>query len=86
MDERGALAGAAVFGRSLEGAQALLNIGSVDLGKVEVGKVGNELGDAAAGSVHFHRHADGVAVVFYAEDDRQLVVGRGVERFPKLAL
>ena len=73
-------------GRSLKGAQAGLGIGAVDLGKVEVGEVGHQAGDVAAGRVHLDRDADGVAVVFDAEDDGQLLVGGGVERLPELAL
>ncbi len=51
-----------------------------------MGEVGDELGDAAAGGVDLDGHADGVAVVFYAEDDGELLVGGGVERLPELAL
>ena len=79
-------AGAAVLRGSLKGAQADLRIGAVDLGKVEVGEVGHQLRDVSAGRVHFDRHADGVAVVFHAEDDRQLLIRGGVERLPELAL
>ncbi len=86
VDERGALAGAAVRGGGLEGAIAGFGVGAVDFGKVEVGEVGDEARDVAAGRVHFDGHADGVAVVFNAEDDGELLVGGGVERFPELAL
>ena len=79
-------AGAAVGRSSLKGAQAGLRIGAVHLGKVEVGEVGHQLGDVAARRVHLDRHADGVAVVFHAEDDGQLLVGGGVQRLPELAL
>ena len=61
----GPMAGAAVRGRLLKGAQAGHGIGAVDLGKVEVGEVGHQARDVAARRVHFHRNADGVAVVFH---------------------
>ncbi len=79
-------AGAAVRYRGLEGAQAGFGIGAIHLGKVEVGEVGHQPGDVSAGRVHLDRSADGVAVVFHAEDDGQLLVGGGVERLPELAL
>ena len=85
VDEGGALAGAAVAGRILEGAQAGLGVGAVDLLEMEVGEVGHQAGDVAAGRVHFDGNADGVAVVFNQEDDGQLLVGGGVEGFPELA-
>ena len=78
--------GAAVGCGGLKRTQAGYGIGTVDLSEVEVGEVGNEMGDIAARGVDFDRNADGVAVVFNAKNDGQLLVGGGVERFPKLAL
>src|SRR6185437_16004110 len=62
------------------------DIGSVNLGEVEVVEILDELRDAAAGRVDFHRNRDGIAVVFNNEDDGKLLVRGGVERFPELAL
>ena len=42
MHKGGPVAGAAVLRRGLESAQADLGIGSIDLRKMEVGKVGDE--------------------------------------------
>ncbi len=78
--------GAAVGRSSLESEQAGLGIGAVHLSKVEVGEVGHQLGDVSAGRVHFDRDADGVAVVFHTENDRELLVGSGIERLPELSL
>ena len=77
---------AAVCRRLLKGAQAGHGIVAVHLGKVEVGKVGHQPRDVSARRVHLDRNADGVAVVFDAEDHRQLLVRRGVHRLPELAL
>ena len=79
-------AGAAVGHGALKGLTTCLRIGAVHLGKVEVGEVGHQAGDVAAGRAHLDRSADGVAVVFDAENDGQLPVGGGVERLPELAL
>ncbi len=68
VDQGRSVAGAAVGHGGLEGVQAGHGIGAVDLGKVEVGEVGDQARDVAAGRVHFDRNADGVAVVF---DDRR---------------
>jgi hypothetical protein len=67
-------------------AKLASGIGAVDLGKVEVGEVGDQAADVAAGHADLDRSADGVAVVFHAEDDRQLAVGGGVHCLPELAL
>ena len=63
-------AGAAVGHGGLKGEEAGLGVGAVHFGKVEVGEVGHQAGDVAAGRTDFDRGADGVAVVFHAEDDR----------------
>jgi hypothetical protein len=79
VDKGRAEAGAAVGHGGLKGVEAGLGIGAVHLGKVEVGEVGHQAGDVAARRVHLDRSADGVAVVFHAEDDGELLVGGGVE-------
>ena len=86
VDKRRSASCAAVRRRLLKRAQAGHGIGAVHLGKVEVGEVGHQPRDVSARRVHFNRNADGVAVVFHAEDHRQLLVRRGVERLPELAL
>ena len=49
----------------------------------EIRKGTNQLRDAAAGGIYFHRNRDGVAVVLDQIDGRQLEVRGGVERFPE---
>jgi hypothetical protein len=58
----------------LKGQEAGLRIGTVHLGKIEVGKVGHQAGDIAAGHTHLDRRTDGVSVVLHAENYGQLLV------------
>src|SRR5271165_2228877 len=53
---------------------------------MEVGKVGDQPRDVSAGGVDLNRNRDGVTVVFDHEDDRELLVRGGVERFPEFSL
>ncbi len=77
---------AAVGHGALKGLITCLRIGAVHLCKVEVGEVGHQARDIAAGRAHLDRSADGVAVVFDTKNDRQLPVRGGIERLPELAL
>src|ERR1035437_5687656 len=86
VDERRAVAGAAILGSGLKRAEARLCVGAVDFRKVEVGKISYKARDVAAGGVYLYGNADGVAVIFHAEDDRQFPVGRGADRLPEFTL
>ncbi len=55
VDKRRPLARAAMRRGGLKGAQAGLRVGAVHLGKVEVGEVGHQPRDVAAGRVHLDR-------------------------------
>ena len=74
MHKRRPQAGAAMRHGALKSPQTGFWIGAVHLGEVKVGEVGHQPGNVAARRIHLDRHADGVAVVFHAEDDRQLLV------------
>ncbi len=54
--------------------------------KVEMGEVGEQVRDVAAGGVDFDGNGDGVAVVFDDEEDGELEVGGDADGFPELAL
>ena len=86
VNQRRSESGAAMRRRLLKCAQAHHRIVAVHLGKVEVGKVGHQPGDVSARRIHLNGNADGVAVVLHAEDHRQLLIRRGVDRLPELAL
>ena len=86
MNERRSTPRAAVLRRRLKGAQARLGIGAVNLGKMEIGKVGHQPRNVSARRIHFHGNADRVAVIFHHEDHRQLPIRRRIQRFPELAL
>ncbi len=84
--QRWTAARAAMRRRLPECAQAGHRIVAVDLRKKEVGEIGDQPRNVSARRVHFNGNADGVAVVFDHEDHGQLLIGRRVQRFPKLAL
>src|ERR1700680_1689069 len=58
-------------------------IAAVNLLDEKIGKSATELGNAAAGGVHFDRNRDGVAVVLDEIDDWQLQVRCSVQGFPE---
>ncbi len=60
VDERGPSPIAAVLHGFDHGLVAGDGVGAVDLGEVEVGEVGDQPGDVAAGGVGFNRGRDGV--------------------------
>ena len=78
--------GAAMLRGRLECAQARLGIGSVNLGKMEVGKIRHQPRNVAARRVHLDRHADRIAIVLDHEDHRQFLVRRRVQRLPEFPL
>ena len=86
MNQRGPQACTAVRRSLLKSAQANHGIIAVNLRKVEVGKVGDQPRDASSRRVYFDGDADGIPVVFDAENDRQLLVRRSVDRLPEFAL
>ncbi len=60
-------------------------IAAVHFLDIEVGEIGDQLGDRAAGSLDLDRHRDRVAVVLDQVQNGQLQVRGGVERLPELA-
>ena len=84
--ERRALAGANVVDGRLHRGVAGEHVGAIDFGEMEIGESLHQLADVAARRVDFHRHGDGVLVVFDHEQHRQLEVRGGVQRLPELAL
>ena len=86
VNERWAVAVAAVLGGSLEGRVAGDGIGAVDFFEVKLGKFATSLRDASAGGLHFDRNGDRVAIVFDEEKYWQLVVGRRRSSPPRIHL
>ncbi len=85
VNERRTLAGANVIDRGLERCIADDGIGAVDFVEMEVGESLDQLADVAARRAHFHRHRNGVLVIFDQVQHGQLQVRRGVQRLPELA-
>ena len=52
---------------------------------MKIRKSRNQPRNASARGLHFDRHRNRVAVIFHAENHRQLAEGRGVHRLPELA-
>ena len=86
VDQRGALAGAAMFGGASERGITFQGLGAVTFLDVQVRIIPHQLGNAAAGSLHFHRDGNRVAVVFDQVENREAFVARGIQRFVKFAL
>ena len=84
--QRRPASGAAVRRRLLKGPQANHGIVAVHFGEVEVGKVLDQPRNVSSRRVHLDGNADGIAVVFHAEDHRQLLIGSGIDRLPEFAL
>ena len=61
-------------------------VGAVDFSEIEVGEIGDQARDVAAGGVDFDRDGDGVAVVFDDEEDGELALEAVLSGFPEFAL
>ena len=83
VDQRRAFAGAAMFGGAAQRGITFQRLGAVTFFDVEIRIIPHQLGDAAAGSLHFHRHGNGVAVVFDEIENREALGAGGVQRFVK---
>jgi len=86
MDQRGAAAGRGSTAPLPCNGVALDGIGAVAFRHVAAGKPSHKFRDAPAGRLNFHRHGDGVAVVFHQVEKRKLLATRDVQGFPELAL
>src|SRR5208282_2202674 len=86
MHKRRPMTLAAILRRSLKGAVAGHRIGAIYFFEMKVRKARNQARDASAGSLHLHRHRDGVAVILHRENYRQPAQGRGIHRLPELTL
>src|SRR5207245_4959590 len=53
--------------------------------KLKVRKSSHQARDVSAWGLHFDRHRNRVSVVFHHENQWQPLVGRGVQRLPKLS-
>ena len=85
VNERRAVPFAAVARSTRECGVAGHGIGAVDFFEMEIGESGDQARNASARSLHFDRHGDRVAVVFHAENYRQLFQSGGVHRLPEFA-
>src|SRR5262249_40850629 len=86
MNEAGSMSGAAVSGRALERSIARNRVSSVHFFEMKVGKVLHQARNAAARGLYFDGDRDSIAVIFNNEDERQLVDGGIVQRFPEFPL
>src|SRR5438876_7383373 len=84
MNEGRALASAAIRYCSPHYSQRVARAGAVASLQVKIGKVFDQPGNIAAGSLHLDGHADRVAVIFQQEEHRELEIAGRVESFPKL--
>ena len=64
-------------------SQAVEDVRAVAPQDLQPGPLLDELGQAAAGRLHFHRHRDRVAVVFDHEHHRRLPDAGGAQRLPE---
>src|ERR1700722_581949 len=70
---------------TLEGGIAGHRIGAVDFFEMKIRKHGHQPRNAATRGLHLDGHGDGIAIIFHAENYRQLTQGGGVHRLPELA-
>ena len=70
---------------ALHGVVAGEQIAAVHLFDQEIGKGANQLGNAAAGGIHFDRNRDGITVILDQIDDGKLQIRCGVQGFPEFA-
>src|SRR5689334_24456119 len=86
MHQRGSLPSTCVLrclGQDLIGGN---HVAAIHLLNEQPGESGQEFGDRSPRGIYFHRHRDGIPIVFHQKDDWKLEIGSGVERFPELAL
>ncbi len=85
VDQRRTFAGAAMFGGAAQRGVTFQRLGAVAFLDVQIRIIPDELGNAAAGSLHFDRDRNGVAVVFDEIENREALAAGGVQRFVKFA-
>ena len=76
---------AAISSSALECGVAGHGIGAVDFFEMEIGESGDQARNASARGLNFDRNRDRVAVIFDAENYRQLAESGGVHRLPEFA-
>ena len=76
MHERGPVPIAAILRGAAKGGVAGNRVSAIDFFKMEIREAGDEPGNTAPGSLHFHRNGDRVTVIFHAKDHRQLAQRR----------
>ena len=84
--ESGPIAGSAV--RHGPGERRIRRhwISAVDFFEMEIRETRHQTRNISACSLHFDRNRNGVTVILHNKHNRQLAIGRGVQRLPELAL